>query len=245
MNWFNVLFFLISFTIISFLMKFVSEWTHEYLGHCCLGALVGGNVVGYYVSWIWPLEFGYALVTFFGSVEVLPRIIMYSGGIITCLSAAFLSQLIIFLIFRKKNIRKNYLLITLNFLFWYGFWAFMNSVGYLLIGALINFGDIQFISNLSGIPNTFFLIPGFIAFFILFYLISNNFYKLFKGVVKIEPKWMVALFWLLIPVVYVFFITNPDINMNIFVIIISFPIMLIPSIISVLLSKYIIKNKSE
>jgi hypothetical protein len=226
-------------------MKFVSEWTHEYLGHCCLGALVGGNVVDYYVSWIWPLEFGHALVRFFGSVDVLPRIIMYSGGIITCLSAAFLSQLIVFLSVRKKSIKNNFILITLNFLFWYGFWAFMNSVGYLLIGALINFGDIQFISNLSGIPNQFFLIPGFIAFFILFYLISNNFYKLFKNIVKLAPKWMVALFWVIIPIVYIFFISNPDINMNFIFIISAFPLMFIPSIISILLSKYMIKNSSE
>ncbi len=237
------MFFLISFTVISFLMKFLSEFTHEYLGHCCIGALVGGIVHGYYVSWIWPLEFGYAYVSFFGSVEPLPRILMYSGGIITCLTAAFLSQGIIMLIGSKKKRNSYALLIPFNLLFWYGFWAFMNSVGYLLVGGLINFGDIHQISNFSGIPNTMFLIPGFISFFLLYYLISNNFNYLFRGFIKIDTKWMLALFWLIIPIVYIFFIINPAISMNIVFIAISFPLMFIPSIISIFLSRYFIKSK--
>jgi hypothetical protein len=224
-------------------MKFLSEFTHEYLGHCCIGALVGGNVHSYYVSWIWPLEFGYAYVSFFGSVEPLSRILMYSGGIITCLIAAFLSQGIIMLIGSKKKINSYALLIPFNFLFWYGFWAFMNSVGYLLVGGLINFGDIYHISNISGISNFIFLIPGFIAFFLLYYLISNNFYHLFRGFTKMEPKWMLALFWLIIPIVYFFFMINPAISINIVFIAISFPLMFIPSIISIFLSRYFIKTK--
>lgn len=242
-NWFKLVFCLFSFTAISFLMKFLSEFTHEYLGHCCIGALVGGIVQGYYVSWIWPLEFGYAYVSFFGSVEPLPRILMYSGGIITCLTAAFLSQGIIFLIGSKKKKNSYALLIPFNLLFWYGFWAFMNSVGYLLVGGLINFGDIHQISNISGIPNTIFLIPGFIAFFLLYYLISNNFNHLFRGFIKIDTKWMLALFWLIIPIVYIFFIINPSISINIVFIAISFPLMFIPSIISIFLSRYFIKSK--
>ena len=121
--WFKQILFLSSFTIISFLMKFLSEWTHEYLGHCCIGSLMGGFVNSYFVSWIWPLEFGYAFVSFFGSVEPLPRILMYSGGIITCLTAAFMSQGIIAILGRKGKIGLNWLLIPLNFLFWYGFSA--------------------------------------------------------------------------------------------------------------------------
>jgi len=224
-------------------MKFFSEWTHEYLGHCCIGFLVGGNVNSYYISWIWPLEFGYAFVSFFGSVEPLPRILMYSGGIITCLTAAFLSQGIIALIGRKRVIKLNWQLIPLNLLFWYGFWAFMNSVGYLLVGGLINFGDIYYISAISGIPHIVFLIPGFLAFFVLFYLISNNFYKLFRNFMKIDGRWMLTFFWLIIPIVYLFFIINPAINMTNILMATSFPLMFIPSIISLLLSKYIIKKK--
>ena len=223
-------------------MKFLSEWTHEYLGHCCIGSLVGGVVNSYYVSWIWPLEFGYAFVSFFGSVEPFPRILMYSGGIIACLTAAFISQGIIAIFRRRNKIRLNWLLIPLNFLFWYGFWAFMNSVGYLLVGGLINFGDIYYISTISGIPNILFLIPGFIAFFLLYYLISNNFYQMFKDLTKIDAKWMLAFFWLLIPITFIFFTINPAITMNSVLIIIAFPLMFIPSIISIILSKYVIKD---
>ena len=242
-SWVKLILFLSSFTIISFLMKFVSEWTHEYLGHCCIGSLVGGIINSYYVSWIWPLEFGYASVSFFGSVEPLPRILMYSGGIVTCLTAAFISQGIIAIIGRKYKTSLNLVIIPIHFLFWYGYWAFMNSVGYLLVGGLINFGDIYYISAISGIPNIFFLIPGFIAFFLLFYLISNNFYKMFKDLIKLDAKWMLVLFWLLIPIVFVFFTLNPDISMNNSLMIISFPLMFIPSIISLLLSKYIVRDE--
>ena len=240
--WFKQILFLSSFTIISFLMKFLSEWTHEYLGHCCIGSLAGGFVNSYFVSWIWPLEFGYAFVSFFGSVEPLPRILMYSGGIITCLTAAFMSQGIIAILGRKGKIGLNWLLIPLNFLFWYGFWAFMNSVGYLLIGGLINFGDIYYISSISGISHILFLIPGFITFFLLYYLISKNFFNMFKDLTNINAKWMLFLFWLLIPTVFIFFMLNPAIAMNNVLIIIAFPLMLIPSTLSFFFSKYLIKD---
>ena len=242
-NWTKLIFFLVSFTIISFFMKYLSEWTHEYLGHCIIGSLVGGIVNSYYVSWIWPLEFGYAFVSFFGSIEPLPRIFMYSGGIITCSTAAFLSQGIIALVGRKNKFKLNWYLIPFNLLFWYGFWAFMNSVGYLLVGGLINFGDIYYISAISGISHLIFLIPGFLAFIVLFYLISKNFYKLFKDFMKIDGRWILTLFWLIIPIVYLFFIINPAITMTIALIIISFPLMFIPSISSIFLAKYMIKNK--
>ena len=142
----KILFLIISVLPISFLMKFVSEWTHEFLGHCGIGFLVGGQPINYYVSWFWPLEFGYAIVVFPIGASNISRALMAGGGILTCLIAAISSNIAIYYILKKRAIKSSMVFITLHALFWYGFWAFMNSTGYLLIGSFLNFGDIGLIA---------------------------------------------------------------------------------------------------
>lgn len=227
---------------ISFLMKYVSEWTHEFLGHCGIGILVGGQPLSYYISWIWPLEFGYALVSFPIGTSNISRALMASGGIVTCLIAAISSNIIIYYIIKKKEIKSNIGFLILHILFWYGFWAFMNSTGYLLIGGLLNFGDIHLIEIYTQIPHWVFIIPGLLALILFYYLISINFSGLFKPILTLKTKWKLFIFWLLIPFIFVLFSLNPSINMSSYLLFLVFPLMFIPSIFSLVISKRMISG---
>ncbi|MFX1379421.1 MAG: hypothetical protein ACFFA4_10045 [Promethearchaeota archaeon] len=238
----KILFLILSVTPVSFLMKYVSEWTHEFLGHCGIGFLVGGNPTSYYVSWIWPLEFGYASVSFPIGASNISRALTASGGIITCLVAAISSNILIYYLLRKKEIRSNIIFIALHIAFWYGFWAFMNSTGYLLIGSLLNFGDIRNIANYAQISHFIFLIPGFLALIFFYYIISINFSLLFKPLSNLRIKWILVIFWLLIPFISIFFSLNASINIPKNLVILLFAIMFIPSIVSLIITKRIISD---
>jgi len=233
----SILILILSVVLISFLMKYVSEWTHEFLGHCGIGFLVGGQPTNYYVSWIWPLEFGFASVSFPIGASNIAKALMASGGIITCLIAAIVSNIIIYYMLRKKELNSSGIFILTHIIFWYGFWAFMNSTGYLLVGSLLNFGDIQNIANYAQISHWLFLIPGIIALIFFYYLISINTSLLFKPLLKLKVKWILFLFWLLIPFIFVLFSLNPSIELspNLFTLI--FFLMFIPSVFSLVISK--------
>lgn len=236
LKWKKLLFIVISIFPISFLMKFVSEWTHEFLGHCGIGFLVGGQPISYYVSWIWPLEFGYAFVSFPIGASNLSRAFMAGGGIIACLIAGISCQIAIYYVVRKRAIKSNIVLTILHILFWYGFWAFMNSTGYLLVGSFLNFGDIRLITIYTNISNWVFLIPGFLALLVFYYLISNNFNYLFKPFSSLKTKWKLFIFWLLLPVIFILVSLNSSITISLNLFFIVFPLMLVPSIISLLIS---------
>ncbi len=235
-KWKKLLFLIISVILISFVMKFVSEWTHEFLGHCGIGFLVGGQPINYYVSWIWPLEFGFAIVSFPVGASNISRALVAGGGIIACLIAAISCHITIYYAVRKKAIKSNIVFIILHILFWYGFWAFMNATGYLLVGSLLNFGDIRLIAIYTNISNWVFLIPGFLALLIFYYLISKNFNLLFKPFSSLKTKWKLFVFWLLLPVIFILVSLNPSITISLNLFFIVFPLMFIPSIISLLIS---------
>lgn len=236
-KWRTLLFLIISVFPISFLMKFVSEWTHEFLGHCGIGFLAGGQPISYYVSWIWPLEFGFAQVSFPIGASNISKALMAGGGIIACLIAAISCHIVIYYVVRKKAIKLNIVFIILHILFWYGFWAFMNSIGYLLVGSLLNFGDIRLITIYTNISNWVFLIPGFLALLIFYYLISKNFNLLFKPFSSLKTKWKLFIFWLFLPLIFILFSLNPSIAISLNLFFIIFPLMFIPSIISLVISK--------
>ncbi|MFX0075859.1 MAG: hypothetical protein ACFE96_10485 [Candidatus Hermodarchaeota archaeon] len=241
----RLVFLISSLLLISFLMKYLSEWTHEFLGHGVFGVLLGGELVDYYVSWIWPLDFGYAQVILPLGSGYGARAIVASGGIIACGSAALLTQIFMFFVFRKRGIEQAWLTIGFHFVFWYGFWAFMNSIGYLLVGGLLNFGDIGQIVYLTGLPNTLFITIGFILLIILYFFVSANSYYLFGPLTNLSKKWITFSIWIFVPVIYILFSLNPDINLpqNLFLLLL--PIMFIPSILSLIISTFSKKSKKD
>jgi len=232
-KWRTLLFLIISVFPISFLMKFVSEWTHEFLGHFGIGFLVGGQPINYYVSWIWfPI-----------GASNISRALMAGGGILACLIAAISCNIVIYYVVRKRTINSSIAYTALHILFWYGFWAFMNSTGYLLVGSLLNFGDIRLITIYINISNWVFLIPGFLALIFFYYLISKNFNLLFKPFSSLKTKWKLFIFWLFLPFIFILFSLNPSITISLNLFFIVFPLMLIPSIISLVISKRVFGSK--
>ncbi|MFX1434172.1 MAG: hypothetical protein ACFFB1_10385, partial [Promethearchaeota archaeon] len=145
-------------------------------------------------------------------------------------------HIIIYYVVRKRAMKSNIVFIILHILFWYGFWAFMNSIGYLLVGSLLNFGDIRLITMYTDISNWVFLIPGFLALIFFYYLISKNFNLLFKPFSSLKAKWKLFIFWLLLPVIFILVSLNPSIAISLNLFFIVFPLMLIPSIISLIFS---------
>jgi hypothetical protein len=229
-----VLFFL-SITIIAFLAKYASEWTHEFLGHCGFGLLVGGVPIDFYVSFFWPIEFGYARVSVNGDIS---RVVMLIGGITSCFIAATLSNLYLYFWTKKRYSKEKSLsigkLLVFHVIFWYGFWAFVNAVGYLIIGGISNFGDVGQISNITDIPGWIFSLIGAIAFFGFYYLISNNVYLIFQQIFPNRSiKTILSIFWLILPLLLIFLMLNPDIRNFIswWMIIVTVGLMFIPSLI--------------
>ncbi len=240
-------FLILSLSILSFLLKYVSEWTHEFLGHCGFGWLAGGFPQSWYVSWIWPLEFGYANVTFPFGIGTTPRAIMMIGGIAACLIAALLSHSVVFLISRKKILPISSIstkkLIIFHILFWYGFWAFANSIGYLILGGLTNFGDIALFRIYTGAPSWIFIIIGFALFFLLFYLISFNASIIFHPLLpNTSSQKILTIFWLIIPLIFLLLFLNPDISVSTEIILASTGAMFLPSLIMVFLGNRFPKN---
>ncbi|MFX1294317.1 MAG: hypothetical protein ACFFD2_05590 [Promethearchaeota archaeon] len=232
----RIIFLLFSIIIVSFLMKYFSEWTHEFLGHCGFGWIAGGTPQNWYVSWFWPIEFGYASVSFPIGTGNIPRAITIIGGITTCLIATFTSHSLIFTIRKKKVLPKNSIttkkLIIFHCLFWYGFWAFANSVGYLILGGLINFGDIQIFRIYTGTPSWIFITLGFISFIALFYLISYNSCVIFRPLLpNTSSRKILIVFWLIIPFIFILMLINPAISVLNWMIPAGIGIMIIPSLL--------------
>ncbi len=233
---------LLSITIVSFLLKYVSEWTHEFLGHCGFGWLAGGAPQSWYVSWIWPLEFGYASVAFPISTGPIPRAVMMIGGIAACLIAAFTSHSIIFINSRKKILPQGRIstakLCIFHALFWYGFWAFANSVGYLIIGGLADFGDIYMFRIYTGLPSWVLILLGFLAFFTLYYLISFNASIIFRPLLPhTSLRKILSTFWLSIPLLFLLIFLNPDINVLLWMIPAGIGFAFIPSLLIMLVGE--------
>ncbi|MHA1129694.1 MAG: hypothetical protein ACTSQI_14430 [Candidatus Helarchaeota archaeon] len=243
----RLIFLIFSITIISFLLKYASEWTHEFLGHCGFGWLAGGTPQSWYVSWIWPLEFGYASVTFPIGTGSIPKAIMIIGGISACLIAAFTSHLLLFRIGRKKVLPKEEItttqLLIFHGLYWYGFWAFINSIGYLILGGLTDFGDIHLFKIYTGIPSWIIITIGFLAFFILYYLISFNCAVLFRPLLPhTSTKRILIVFWLSIPLIFVLIFLNPDLTVSAWMVPVGMGFATTPSILMLFLGKRFPEN---
>ena len=195
---------------------------------------MGGTPVEWYVAWLWPLRLGHAYVEFPSGTSNFAYALMKSGGIITCLTAALISELVIYRFFKHNQQKpmKFWIFLLPHIFFWYGFWAYANSVGYLLVGSILNFGDISGLAMYAGISPWLFVIPGFLFFTLLYYVISLNFYNIFRSLITLKPKWTIFIFWLYIPVLYVLFNLNPGISLNIISYIFGFAIMFIPSVFS-------------
>ncbi len=227
--------FLIVFIVVGFVMKMVAEVVHEVFGHGLFVLLFGGEITGLYISVLWPYDFSRLEWSLPSGVTSAQMAWIYVGGILVCLCMSFLTQA--FLLFKKK--------IPWHFalpLFWLAFWTLVNSTGYLIIGGLTPFGDVYELIRLGVLRELVSLVIGLIIFAIAFVALS---WILREISIKIfSPKKAslgVSLFWLIIPVLVMVMLANPERGLQMAYL----PLTFIPAMISFVIEYFLVLSKEE
>ena len=192
------------FVVAGFVMKVVAEFVHEVFGHGLFVLLFGGEITSLYISVLWPYDLSRIGWSLPSHVTPAQMAWVYLGGILVCLHASFLTQAFLLL---KKEIRWHFALVLL----WFAFWTFVSSTGYLLIGGLKPFGDVEELIRLGALTTILSFSVGLIIFVIGFVALS---WVLRRTLLKLlSPKKAsvgVIIFWLIIPVSVVVMFANPE-----------------------------------
>ena len=156
--------FLVVFTFCAVSMKMVSEFVHEIMGHGFFVFLFGGQITRVFVSFFWPYEL--SSIEFSGNFTVWQLTWIQGGGILMCLSVSFLLQILL-LVGKVKDWR------LMTFLFWLSFWAFINPAGYLILGGIRPFGDVESLIYYGVLSPSMSIVIGLVIFLISFLSLSK------------------------------------------------------------------------
>jgi len=222
--------FLAVFVVVGFVMKMVAEFVHEVCGHGLFVLLFGGKITGVYISVLWPYELSHI------DWDLTAQIAwVYAGGILVCLCVSFLTQA--FLLVKKKTLW--YFALTL---FWLAFWTLINSTGYLVIGGLTSFGDIKELIALGVLTSLLSLVIGFVIFVIGFVGLSWILRKiLIDAFTPKRASLGVSLFWLIIPVLVLVMLANPERGLQVAYL----PLTFIPALLSFVIEHFLVLSKQE
>lgn len=226
--------FLVVFVVVGFVMKLVAEFVHEVCGHGLFVLLFGGTIKAVYISVLWPYEFSYIewLPIGFTSAQMAW---VYVGGILVCLCMSFLIQ--VFLFVKKKTPWHLALM-----LFWLAFWTLINSTGYLIIGGLTSFGDVKELIALGVLTSLLSLATGFIFFAIGFIGLSWILRKILIDVFALKKASLgVSLFWLIIPVLVLVILANPERGLQVAYL----PLTFIPTLLSFVIEYFLVLSKQQ
>jgi hypothetical protein len=174
--------------------KVIGEFVHEIMGHGFFILLFGGEIVRVHLSPLWPYELSY--IKWKGNFEPWQQTWIAGGGILFCLIVTGILQFLLLLRF-SKDWRLSIPLL------WLSFWTFLNPTGYLIIGGVRPFGDIEaLIADGVLVQSTSLLIGLLIflaAFFSLSKVLTNQF--IYTRMVKTIKELRIALitFWITIP----------------------------------------------
>jgi hypothetical protein len=226
--------FVASFTVIGFAMKIVAEFVHEVLGHAVFVLLFGGEITNLYISVLWPYDLSY-VEWILPSASPLQLAWIYAGGILICLILSFLIQA--FLIWKGR--------VWLHFkiaLFWLAFWALVSSTGYLLIGGLTPFGDVEKLVELGVLTSFLSLLMGLLIFAMGFVLLSTILRRIMLEVFPMEKaKLGVAIFWLIIPLLVAVMVASPERSLHVGYV----PLAFIPALASFLMEHFILASEHK
>jgi hypothetical protein len=226
--------FLASFAIIGFATKIVAEFVHEVLGHSLFVLLFGGEITNLYISVLWPYELSY-VEWILPSASPLQLAWIYASGILICLILSFLIQA--FLIWKGR--------VWFNFkiaLFWLAFWALVSSTGYLLIGGLTPFGDVEELIRLGVLTSFFSLFIGLVIFTIGFVVLSTILRRIMLEIFPIEKvKLGVAVFWLIIPLLVAVMVASPERSLHVGYL----PLAFVPAFASFLIERFIFASENK
>jgi hypothetical protein len=211
-------------------MKIVAEFVHEICGHGLFVLLFGGEITGIHISMLWPYELSYINWNLTAQIAWV-----YAGGILVCLCVSFLTQA--FLLVKKKT--PWHLALTF---FWLAFWTLINSTGYLIIGGLTSFGDIKELIALGVLTSLLSLAIGFVIFVIGFIALSWILREIL--IVSFSAKRAslgVSLFWLIIPVLVLVMLANPERGLQVA----YFPLTFVPALLSFVIEYFLVLSKQE
>lgn len=225
--------FLASFIALGFVMKIVSEFVHEVCGHGLFVLLFGGKIKTVYISVLWPYELSYISWSLPSGVTSVQMAWIYGGGILACLCVSFLIQ--VFLILKKKI--SWYFALTL---FWLAFWTLINSTGYLVIGGLTPFGDIQDLIRLGVFTAFLSLALGVILFFVGSVVLSWILRGILVGEFPLKRASLgVPFFWLIIPLLGAVTLASPERSFQVAYL----PLMFIPSLLSFVIEHFLVLSE--
>jgi len=227
--------FLAVFMAVGFVMKIVAEFVHEVFGHGLFVLLFGGEITGLHISVLWPYELSYISWNLPSGVNSAQMAWIFGGGILVCLCLSFLTQA--FLIVKKK--------IPWHLapaLFWLAFWTLLNSTGYLIIGGLTPFGDVDELIKLGALTSHLSFVIGLIIFAIGFVALSWVLRRILIEVFPLKKASLgVSLFWLIIPMLVLVMLANPERGLQVAYI----PLTFIPALLSFVMEYFLVLSKQE
>ncbi len=229
----NKLTFFTTFATSGFILKIFSEFLHEVCGHGFFVLLFGGKITGLHISLLWPYELSRISWSFLGDVSPARLAWIYGGGILVCLLASFVAQAFLFL---RKKVRWHFAVV----IFWLAFWTLVNSTGYLMIGGLAPFRDVEELIGLGVLTRQLSLFMGFFFFALGFLGLSWILRKAFMEIYPSKKASIcVSLFWLIIPVLVFVMIFNPERGLAWSYLPLSF----IPALLSIVIEYFLFLSK--
>jgi len=227
--------FLALFVIAGFFMKIAAELFHELCGHGLFVLLFGGEITGLYISVLWPYELSHTNWFLPSDVASSQMVWIYAGGILVCVFLSFLTQA--FLLF-KERVAWDFALA----LFWLAFWTFVSSAGYLIVGGLTPFGDVDSLIRLGILTAPVYLAMGLIVFGMGFVALSSILRKI---LIEVSPSERasrgVSLFWLTIPTLVMVMLASPEYSMQIAYV----PIAFVPALLSFVIEYFVILSQQK
>ncbi|MFQ6106792.1 MAG: hypothetical protein ACE5QF_04300 [Thermoplasmata archaeon] len=189
--------FIIVFVSSLVVLKVIGEVIHEVLGHGTFVLAFGGEITAVHISLLWPYELSHiSWVPPAGGFEPWQEAWIHGGGILVCLLVSTIVQLLLLL----RVLRDWRLTVPL---LWLGFWTFLNPAGYLIMGGIGPFGDIQDLVNDGVLTRGLSLALGLAVLLPAFLALSKALRDILLGLGVVrdtgELRISLALFWLLLP----------------------------------------------
>lgn len=182
--------FIPAFLFAGFVMKMVGEAVHELLGHGSFALLFGGQVTYVYISLLWPYEFSYVGLSIPSAMPDQMAWIV-GGGILVSAIVSFLIQFLLL----WKYIRWQFSLP----LFWLSFWCHINATGYLIVGGISPFGDVEELMRLGALTSLLAVMLGAALFLAGFFLLSEILRRTLTIVLEKKARWEMLAFWFIVP----------------------------------------------
>jgi len=182
--------FTLAFLSAGFVMKIVGEAVHELLGHGALALLFGGRVTDFYISLIWPYEFSYVRLSIPDATSSQMMWVI-GGGILVSAVVSYSVQA--FLLWKKLRWEFSVPL------FWLSFWCYVNATGYLIVGGVYPFGDVEELIHLGVLTSSLALVIGAALFLVGFFIISGILRRTLATFLKKKTRWWILAFWFIIP----------------------------------------------